>query len=176
MTETNTHFTAKRIALMGILMALQIILSRFASINTPFVKIGFTFVAIVLMGMFFNPLVAGFCNMLADFIGITLLPVGGGFFWGFSISAFLTAALYSYFFYKKDMTITRIIIVNLIVGIILHMGLNTLWLYMLQGTSVYAFIPIRFSKEIILIVVQIVVTIAMSKSQYLKKQLIRFDS
>lgn len=170
----QTDFTPRSIALMGVLMGLQIILTRFVSIQTPFVRIGFAFIAVVMMGMMFSPIVAGVGNALADFIGITLFPVAGGFFPGFTLSAFLTAALYSMFYYKKNVTLTKIIIVNSIVTVVISMGLNTYWLYLLMGPGVITQIPTRIISSAILLVVHIVGTYWIANAKTIQNQLIKF--
>lgn len=169
-------FTPKSIALMGILMGLQIVLTRFVSIQLPMVRIGFAFIAVVLMGMMFNPLIAGAGNALADFIGITLFPVTGGYFPGFTVSAFLTAAIYSAFYYKKEMTLKRIIIANVIVTVFINMIMNTYWLYLLMGPGVFAQIPLRVVSSLILFVVHVVGTYWIGNVKIIQRQLLRFES
>ncbi|MGO3731804.1 MAG: folate family ECF transporter S component [Vagococcus sp.] len=167
-------FTTKSIALMGLLMGLQIILTRFLSIQTPLVRIGFTFIAVALMGLMFSPLIAGLGNALADFIGITLFPVTGGFFPGFSVSAFMTAAIYSVFFYKKEMTLKRIIIANVIVTLVVDLVMNTFWLYLMLGPGSLAGFPLRVLKSAVLLVIQVIGTYWLVNVPVLQKQLLRF--
>ena len=126
-----------RLVLMAMLAAVQIVLSRFLSINLWNLKIGFSFVPIALAGMLLGPFVAGLTGAVADIVGATLFP-SGVFFPGFTLTAFLTAFGYGCFLYKKpDMThILGAVLFSEIIGTLL---LNTLWLSMLYGTP---FIPI----------------------------------
>lgn len=172
----KNRFTAKSVALMGVLMGLQIILTRFVSIQLPTVRIGFAFIAVVLMAMMFSPVIAGVANALSDFIGITLFPVSAGFFPGFSVSAFLTAFLYGVFYYKKEITLTRIIIINCIVTIFVNLGLNTFWLYLMYGPGIVASIPSRIVSSLILLVVHIIGTYWIVNVNVIKQQLLRFNS
>lgn len=173
---SKNDFTPKSIALMGVLMGLQIVLTRFISIQTPFVRISFTFVAVVLMCMMFSPLVAGIGNALADFIGITLFPVTAGFFPGFTLSAFLSAFLYGLFYYKKEMTLKRIITVNVIVTIVVNLGMNTFWLYLMYGPGIVANIPSRIVSSLILLVIHVVGTYWLANVKVIQKQLVKFAS
>lgn len=169
------RFTAKTIALMGVLMALRIILSQFLSITTGFVKISFFFIPVVIMAILFGPIIAGSANALCDFIGAMLFPAGGLYFPGFTLTAFLSGIIYSSFYYKKDLTLKRIIIVNIIVTFILSLPLNTLWLYMMQGNAVFAFLPARIISSSIMCVVQIFITYAMVNVSVFQKQIIKFN-
>ncbi|MDT2830106.1 folate family ECF transporter S component [Vagococcus carniphilus] len=169
------RFTARTIALMGVLMALRIILSQFLSITTGFVKISFFFIPVVIMAILFGPIIAGSANALCDFIGAMLFPAGGLYFPGFTLTAFLSGIIYSSFYYKKDLTLKRIIIVNIIVTFILSLPLNTLWLYMMQGNAVFAFLPARIISSSIMCVVQIFITFAMVNVSVFQKQIIKFN-
>ncbi len=126
-----------RLVLMAMLAAVQIVLSRFLSINLWNLKIGFSFVPIALAGMLLGPFAAGLTGAVADIVGATLFP-SGVFFPGFTLTAFLTAFGYGCFLYKKlDMThILGAVLFSEIIGTLL---LNTLWLSMLYGTP---FIPL----------------------------------
>ncbi|MFW7432145.1 folate family ECF transporter S component [Vagococcus carniphilus] len=169
------RFTARTIALMGVLMALRIILSQFLSITTGFVKISFFFIPVVIMAILFGPIIAGSANALCDFIGAMLFPAGGLYFPGFTLTAFLSGIIYSSFYYKKDLSLKRIIIVNIIVTFILSLPLNTLWLYMMQGNAVFAFLPARIISSSIMCVVQIFITYAMVNVSVFQKQIIKFS-
>lgn len=169
------RFTAKSIALMGVLMALDLILSRFFAIPTQFVKISFAFIPLVFMGMLYTPIVAGSANALSDFIGANLFPTGP-YFPGFTLTAFLSGFIYSVFYYKKEMTLKRIITVNLIVTVFLNLGLNTLWLYMMYGKGALAFIPSRIISSSIMFVVHIFGTYWLGNVKVLQNQLIKFNA
>ncbi|MBO0438388.1 folate family ECF transporter S component [Vagococcus fluvialis] len=169
------RFTAKSIALMGVLMALDLILSRFFAIPTQFVKISFAFIPLVFMGMLYTPIVSGSANALSDFIGANLFPTGP-YFPGFTLTAFLSGFIYSTFYYKKEMTLKRIITVNLIVTVFLNLGLNTLWLYMMFGKGALAFIPSRIISSSIMFVVHVFGTYWLGNVKVLQNQLIKFNA
>ena len=66
----------KFICFAAILVAIEIVLNRFLSINTPGLKIGFSFVPIVIAAILFGPVKAGVIYALADLIGAILFPIG----------------------------------------------------------------------------------------------------
>ncbi len=167
----------KGIALMGVLMAMQLILTRFLVIQTPFVRIGFSFIPTTIMAMTFGPLLTGVGSTLSDFIGITLFPsVGGGYFPGFSVSAFLSGAIYGWFFYKKEMTWQRVLMANLVVMILIDMIMNTFWLYLMMGPGVLAQIPFRIGKSLILLPIQVGLMYGLGNKGVLKGQVARFQA
>lgn len=168
-------FTARTIAIMGVLMALRIILSQFLSITTGFIKISFFFIPVVIIAMLFSPLIAGTANALCDFIGAMLFPAGGMYFPGFTLTAFLSGIIYSSFYHKKELTLKRIILVNVIVTFLLSLPLNTLWLYMMQGNAVFAFLPTRIITSIVMCVIQVVVTYSMVNISVFQKQIVKFE-
>ena len=134
---SKTH----RIVLMALLAAIQIVLSRFLSINLWNLKIGFAFVPIALAGMLLGPMGAGLTGVVADLIGATLFP-SGAFFPGFTLTAFATAFGYGFFLHKKQgmANILGAVLFSEIVGTIL---LNTLWISILYGTP---FIPVMIPR------------------------------
>ena len=140
MSEKKMNRTHK-LVLMAMLVAIQVVLSRFLSINLWNLKIGFSFVPIALAGMLLGPMGAGLTGMVADIIGATLFP-SGAFFPGFTLTAFITAFGYGFFLHKKqDMPhILAAVLFSEIVGTLL---LNTKWIAILYGT---AFLPIFITR------------------------------
>ena len=55
----------------ALLVALQVILARFLSINTTFVVVNFSFLAVALSGILFGPLWALAVGAVSDLIGAT---------------------------------------------------------------------------------------------------------
>ena len=135
MTENQISAT-HRIVLMAMLAAIQIVLSRWLSINLWNLKIGFAFVPIAMAGLLLGPVGAGLTGAVADIIGATLFP-SGAFFPGFTLTAFITAFGYGFFLQKKQ-SMTNILAAVLFSEIVGTICLNTLWISILYGTP---FIP-----------------------------------
>lgn len=93
--QSVRHYT-RRIVLLGLLTALEIVLTRFLSVNTEIFKIGFGFLAVALAGWFFGPIGGMIVGGLGDLIGALLFPVGA-YFPGFTVIAVLEGALYGFF-------------------------------------------------------------------------------
>ena len=154
---SRTH----RLVLMAMLAAVQIVLSRFLSINLWNLKIGFAFVPIALAGMLLGPVGAGLTGVVADLIGATLFP-SGAFFPGFTLTAFITAFGYGFFLQKKqDMPhILAAVLFSEIAGTIL---LNTLWISILYGTPFIPVIIPRLGQAVGMGIVEIIVIRLLAK-------------
>ena len=80
------------LAALSMLTALQVVLSRFVSIETPIVKIGFGFVPVMLAGGLFGPIGGLIVGGLSDFVGAILFPFGA-YFPGYTITAAFSGAV-----------------------------------------------------------------------------------
>lgn len=159
----------KKMVLSALLLATTIVLSRFLSINTSILSIGFSFVPIVLAGIWLGPKYAGIISGLADLIGALLFPFGA-FFIGYTISAIAKGVIYGLVLYKKgeDYTdkwlIVKLTIACTLVVVIVQFLMNSVWIYI---TTDKAFLPIltaRVTAEAIMIPVQIVTMFILLKA------------
>lgn len=146
-------FDVKKLIQISLLIAIEVILTRFCSIQTPVVRIGFGFLPIAIIGMMYGPLSAGIAYAIGDLLGMALFP-SGSFFPGFTLTAFLTGATYGLFLYNKPKTWPRIIGSVLTVCLVLNLGLDTYWLSILMGKGYLALLPMRIVKAAIMIPIQ----------------------
>lgn len=141
---------------MSLFIAIEVILTRFLSIQTPIVRIGFTFLPIAISAMLFGPVISGMIAALADVIGMVLFPVGGAYFPGFTLTAFLSGVIYGSLLYKKTKSILRISIAVIAISVFVHLGLDTIWIWILTGKGFFAILPTRIMKCMINIPLQII--------------------
>lgn len=145
----------KQLVIISLFIALEVILTRFLSIQTPIVRIGFTFIPIALSAIMFGPLLAGITAALADVVGMILFPAGV-YFPGFTFSAFLRGAIFGWFLYKKPNSLWRICMPVFIITLVVNLGLDTVWLWMLTGKGIFGLLPARILKCLIMFPIQIV--------------------
>ncbi len=136
-------WSTKKLVTMGLLVALQIILSRFFSINAWNFKIGFSFLPIAVAGMLFGPVGGVAVATVADVVGALLFP-SGQFFPGFTLTALLGGLVWGFFLYKKQSN-GRILCAVLIEQLILSLLLNTLWISILYSSP---FVPLMASRVV----------------------------
>ncbi|MDR2939752.1 MAG: folate family ECF transporter S component [Clostridiales bacterium] len=144
----------KKLVIIALLVALGIVLSRYLSIQTPIVRVGFGFLPNVVIAMLFGPVYAAFGAAAADFLGTVLFS--GDYFPGFTITAFLAGLVYGFFIYKHEKDLVRISIAVIIVATVLNLGLNTYWLKILLNEGYLALLPTRIVKAFVMVPIEII--------------------
>ncbi|MBR0126958.1 MAG: folate family ECF transporter S component [Firmicutes bacterium] len=142
-----------RLVVMAFMIAISIVLTRFCSINTPIVRIGFGFLPCAIMGIMYGPLWAGAGYAIADILGMVIFP-NGAYFPGFTLTAFLTGLVYGFFYRNREVTLKSSILPNAIVSFGLNLILDTVWLMILMGQGFLALLPARIVKCAIMFVIQ----------------------
>jgi len=145
----------KRLVLTAMLIALEIVFTRFLSIQTPIIRISFGFLPIAIIAVLYGSVYAGIGAAIADLIGVTLFPTGA-FFPGFTLTAFLTGVTYGVFLYNRSKNLVNICAAALIVTMVLQLGLDTLWVQILTGKGYIALLPARIIKSLIMAPVQVI--------------------
>ncbi|WP_297133661.1 folate family ECF transporter S component [Terrisporobacter sp.] len=149
----DNKFDVKKLIQISLLIAIEVILTRFCSIQTPILRIGFGFLPIAITAMMYGPLSAGISYVIGDTLGMLLFP-SGAYFPGFTLTAFLTGLTYGVFLYNKPVTWTRIIGSVLTVCLVINLGLDTYWLSIMMGKGYLALLPTRIIKSVIMIPIQ----------------------
>ena len=145
-------FTTRTLTALAMLIAIEVILSRFLSINAWNIKIGFGFVPVVIAAVLYGPLAGGIVGALSDFIGALLFPIGT-YFPGFTLSSFLMGVVFGLFLYKKQSWLQGLAAVG-INQFILGLFLNTFWISVLYGSPYVPLLATRVFQCILLTVVQ----------------------
>lgn len=144
------------------LTALSIVLTRFLSIMLPIggagtIRIGFGSMPIFISGILFGPVVGGITGVSADLIGMLVNPMGA-FHLGITFSSFLNGAIPGLFaiYFRKNLknesyiTFSRILIVQIVLGIVNGLILMPIWLIGLYGkATVITSYPFRVINTII---------------------------
>ena len=145
----------KILTILGVLTAMEVVLNRFLSINAWNIKIGFSFIPVVIAAMLFGPLGGGAVGALGDFLGAILFPIGA-YFPGFTLTAFLMGAVFGLFL-KKEQTLPRAAAAAGINQFILGLFLNTFWISLLYGSPYLPLLSTRVMQSALLTAVQVVV-------------------
>jgi len=141
---------------IAMMVALEVVLSRFLSISTPLLKIGFGFLPIALTAMLYGPMYSGVAWALSDFIGALLFPVAPYFF-GFTLSAFLNGFIWGLFIYKNHTKLLRVAAAILISSMLVSLGLDTLWLTIITSNPAAVVLGFRFTRCVIMAPIQFVI-------------------
>jgi len=143
----------QEITWMAVLMALQMVLSRL-SIGSNTLKVGFSFIAIGLLGYYFGPIKAALANVIVDIISNVVMAPAGGFFWGFTFSALVAGLIYGFMLHNHKVTILRSLITVVLITVIVNTGLNTLWIHMMTQLPYVTLLVPRLVKEAFSLVYQ----------------------
>lgn len=176
MTKTNSPSTAKTavgrirtIAISALLIASQVVLARFLSIQTPILTISFSFLPIYLAGLILGWGGATLVALISDLIGALLFPVGS-FFFGYTLTTTLTGLVAGLTLYRRGgikvdrRFVLRLLICVVIVTGLLNGGLNTLWIMITTGGASNVIIPVRIAKQLIMAPIQFLTILAIAKA------------
>lgn len=152
-----TKISTKDIALLGLLIAIEVILTRFFAIENSFVRISFAFLPLMLMGHLFGPWVAGLGGLTGDILGMLIFPKAM-FFPGFTFNAFLIPFIYGVMFYRKDVSFKRIITAQLLIMGTVSLVLTPIWLNILFKIPIFELLPVRLLKEGILLPINVLLS------------------
>lgn len=135
-------------------IALSIVFTRFFSVKLPSLRIGFGFLPLAVCGMYLGPLDTAIVAGIADLIGAYLFPQGP-FFPGFVLSALTSGFFYGYFLKKDKLKSRDVILTIVLITLIVHVGMNNLWLTLMGVNSFKALVVARIIPQIITASVQI---------------------
>ena len=158
----KTKLTTEVIVITGFMIALSVVLSKLVSINISFLRIGFGFLPIAVLGILYGPVIAAIGYGLADVIGALLFPTGA-FFPGFTVSAVLTGLIFGWVLYKKEVTIVRALIASALVCLAVNLLINTYWLTIIIGKGFTVLLASRAVKELVAIPVMAAVIVLTDK-------------
>lgn len=134
----------------AMLAALAMILNSVASINIgPFIRIGFSGIPNQIVDYLFGPMTGAIFGGALDILKYAVKP-DGPFFFGFTFNAMAAAFIYGCFFYRRKLTLRRILTAELVVAVVINILLGTLWLDMMYGKAFLAILPMRALKELIM--------------------------
>ncbi len=150
----------RTIAYIGILIVLEIIMTRFVQIPVPVLpfhtdRISLGFLPIALAGAAFGPITGALTAAVADVIRATIFPQGTINLL-FTVTAALRGGVYGLFFREK-VTFPRVLTVSLLIFVFLNLLLNSYFVHISYGTPFLPFLSMKAVTSSINLVVQILV-------------------
>ena len=125
----------KTIATLGMFGAISMVLGSLTIVIGDYIKIG--------------PAVGGFFGGAMDILKYFVKPTGA-FFPGWTIGAMVAGVLYGCFFYKKPLTLVRVLVAELTVAVVCNMILGTLWLAIMYEKGFWVLLPMRVIKNLVM--------------------------
>ncbi len=157
-----------RLTVIALLTALTVILNRFGTIMTAEIKIGFSFVPIMLCGMLFGPLWGGVCAGVGDILAAILVPLGPPHL-GITATAVLSGIIYGFIGiaaeklkgYGTYLTLSAALII--IEKLICTLLINSFWISGMTGNPYMAQLAVRIPQAVILILPELILAFASKK-------------
>lgn len=151
----------KALTLCAVLVAVQVILSRFLSINAWNTKLGFGFVPVVLAAALLGVRCGALVGAMGDFLGALLFPIGP-YFPGFTITLGITGVAFGLALQKP--TLWKIALASAFDQLVLSLILNSYWISVLYGAPYLGLLGSRIFQCAVTLPVEIVVTAALVKT------------
>lgn len=127
-------FKTRDLVRFSLIVGMQVILTQFIGITTPYLRITFTYLAMAFAGYFYGVWTGGFLAALADIVGMLVFPKAF-YFAGFTVSAFVSGALFGLLKGKDENTSKWVLLIVVLDSIIVNLILNTLWLVLVYGQT-----------------------------------------
>lgn len=147
--KSSGLYNVRVLAILAMLVAMEIVLNRFLSINTAGWKIGFAFIPPIVAAILFGPIESAIVYALSDFIGAMLFPIGP-YHPGFTIVAAVMGIIAGLFLNKRPLSFLKInaqwkkirffpnVVVPVIINcVLLGLLVNTIWVAQLYGSKTY---------------------------------------
>lgn len=141
----------------AMLLAVCIVLGLVGTVMIgPYIKISFSYLPIALGSMLFGPVIGGILGALSDILNYIISPKGP-FFPGFTLNAIITGLIYGFAFYKKRITLKKIVITKVILVLVVDLLLTTYWLSDLYGQAFMVLLPARMLKSAIMLPIDVAI-------------------
>ncbi len=129
--------------------AIAIILGMFSINIGNYIRVGFSSVPNGMIAYLFGPVVGGLFFGSLDVLKYLLKP-SGAFFPGLTLVTVLAGVMYGCMYYKKPITIRRVLVSKFLVMLICNVILNTLCLSILYGKGFMILLPARAFKNLVM--------------------------
>ena len=159
------------VATAAMLSAVGALLQFFTIPVSDFIQITFVFTVYIVAAIMYGPAVSGVVAVCVDILKFLIKPTGA-FFPGFTVSAILTGTIYGISFYRRKVSFWRILITQLVIDLVVHIVLNTVWLSMMYNKAGLFLLPARALKTLALFPIEIIIVLTVTKvTEHIKKRL-----
>lgn len=126
--------TTKKMVMMALFIALEIVLTRLVAIMpSTFSRISLSFLVYAIAGRMYGVVYTSILAGIGDIVGMLLFP-SGTYIVGFTLSAMITGAVFGYLKYAKNLTLT-LVMQCVVLALFVEAILNTTWLVLLYDSS-----------------------------------------
>lgn len=149
-TDSYNEFkSVKALTAIGMFGAASLVLGYFTIAVGDYVKIGFSTLANQFVYFLFGPAVGGVFGGAMDILKYLMKPTGG-YFPGFTLVPMIAGVIYGTLYYKKPISLWRILAAELLVSVFCNMLLGTYFLGIILGKGFWMLFPLRALKNLIM--------------------------
>lgn len=149
-TDSSRELKSIRtITVAAMLGALAMILGMFSINIGSTIRIGFSSIPNGITAYLFGPVVGGIFAGVMDILKYIMNPVGA-YFPPLTLVTILAGILYGMMYYKKKITLGRVLAAKFVVMLICNVILNTLCLSVLLGQGFMIMLPARALKNLVM--------------------------
>lgn len=156
--KTNTKRSVEVLVILALLTALDVVMSRFLSINSTFFKLDTSFIPMMLGAYYFGAVGGAVVAGVGDFLGAILFPFGP-YMPHFTISAALTGVIFGLALKGKP-SFTKCVLAVVPSQLVCSLILNSLFLEILYGNVVFW---LRLVQTVLSTPIQIAITFLITK-------------
>ena len=141
--------SVRTVTVSAMLAAIAVVLGMFSVEIGNYIRIGFSSIPNGVEAYLFGPVVGGIFAGALDILKYILKPTGA-FFPPLTLVVILAGVLYGCMYYKKKITLGRVLAAKFIVMLVCNVFLNTLCLSVLYGKGFFLLLPARALKNLIM--------------------------
>lgn len=152
----NKKISVNILTQVAVLLAMEVVLSRFFSIATPVTKFSFAFVPLAVCGALFGPIYGGVMGALADLLGAILFPIGP-YFPGYTLNNALHGVALGMALQEGRRKWWQLVLAMVFNHVAVGIFLSALWGSMLTGNPYWAVVTARAFQAVVMAPVQFII-------------------
>jgi riboflavin transporter len=98
-----------------------------------------------------------------EILRLSFINPTGPYFPGFTLTAFLSGAVYGLFLYRKPVTLLRVALAKTTVTVLVSFCLNPMWLSILYSKAFFAVVSARIATNLLVLPIDIVLLYGLLK-------------
>lgn len=146
----------RHLAFAALICALTVGLDGIARIQImPGLEIKFTFLIISLGCAVYGPVTGVLMAAVVDTLSFFIFPTGYAYFPGYMLTEMLVSLTYGLFFYRRKITVAKLLCAKAITNFVWHVGLNALWSSILLNKGYLFYLWSSLTKNALLLVPEV---------------------
>lgn len=144
-------YSTRNLVFAALMVAMARVLALIPSIPIAHTRLSFSFPARAMCALVCGPVAGMAYGFVEDILGFILQPTGE-FFFGYTISTMAGLLVYALCFYRRRVTVVRIVAANVLVNVFVNAMLGSLWTMMIRGGGYFGWFVPSLIKNLITII------------------------